>query len=154
MSVVAPAGNGTMIRTFLAGNRSWPRTAAGTSAIVPAATVDPTNSRRVPAWIGSDFLLSSRMALSSLDRIACRLNAAASVVLRSSFTAWLLHANVVHGCEQAVGRFEQVVELPTACCPPAHRETAHYHRSNRGLACAHRRRRLRPPSSRDSRSRS
>src|SRR5262249_29323453 len=47
MSVVAPAGNGTMMRMFRAGNRSWLRTEVGSSAIAPASAVTPMSSRRV-----------------------------------------------------------------------------------------------------------
>src|SRR6476620_8913447 len=45
MSVVAPAGNGTMMRIFLAGNRSWLRAAPGNNAKARAAA--PISSRRV-----------------------------------------------------------------------------------------------------------
>src|SRR5262245_28901342 len=111
MSVVAPAGNGTMIRMFLAGKRSWPRATAGTSAIAPATTAAPTNSRRVPAWTGNgDLPCFFRMASPPLT--LSRADSTRRLVLccgRSLLGGF--HAIVVHGCEHVVGRFEQPVKI-------------------------------------------
>src|SRR5262249_13368494 len=71
MSVVAPAGNGTMIRMFRAGNRSWLRTGVGSSP--PASAVTQMSSRRVfpcrhgPRWADHADLALSLLMAASLD---------------------------------------------------------------------------------------
>jgi hypothetical protein len=51
-----------------------------------------------------------RMALSSLDLTACRLNATARIVLRP-FTARRFHAIVAHACKEPPRRFEKLAEI-------------------------------------------
>src|SRR5215510_4380950 len=98
MSVVAPAGKGTMMRTFRVGNRSWLRTEVGSSAIAPASAVTPMSSRRVFAsrhgrsWADhADLALSFPMA-SSLD-----LRARSSLAPDVGATQALTHTTIITG---------------------------------------------------------
>src|SRR6476469_4755998 len=113
MSVVAPAGNGTMMRMFLAGNRSWLRAAPGINAKAKAAA--PISSRRVLSPVDghcsvghADLALLSSFIVSSLS--SSRTGLARTRSLRFSLLG-SFHAIVIHVGEKPVSRREQLIEL-------------------------------------------